>query len=367
MKMYSKQFILLSAAQKTAVWFALFFSLNLALSCTGRATQQKHETDKQQVSDTAQTEMEQPGIHYPDFRNQISSVVRTVYQDKKGRMWFGTQDGAFVLVGDSLLSIKDIQSQSGMPVTIKDITEDPHGKIWFGHTAGLSYVDGDKVVNLYESDGLLNNDVWCVQSDKNGTIWIGTYEGACFYDGKRFTAFALPKGKTDTTLGVSSPEMVHQVVEDSKGSIWFCTNAGLFAYEKQTLKHVSAQLGLQNTFVTHIIETKLGEYWISTSKGPFHFNGDRKLKKLPVGLPENQGSGSIEADSNQTIWINYRKDLYQLNHGRLTKLQFADTISSPLPFEIYKDRNNRLWFVGYGGAYRFENGQFTNVTKKGPW
>lgn len=367
MKTYSTQCMLPSAVQKSAEWFALFLFLSLAFTCTGRATQQKQETAKQLVSDTTNKVMESPGIHFPDFRNQISSVVRTVYQDTKGRLWFGTQDGAFVLVGDSLQKVNGIQSQSGKSVTIKDITEDPDGKIWFGHTAGLSYVDGEKVVNLYETDGLLDYDVWCVQSDARGTIWIGTYGGACFYDGKQFKKFTLPKGKTDTTLGVSSPEMVHQIFEDRKGCIWFCTNAGLFAYDKQALQHVSAQLGLHNTFVSHVIEPQPGEYWISTSKGPFHFNEDKVLEKLPPGLPDHLGSGSIEADSGGAIWINYRKDIYQLKRGRFTQLQFSETNQRPLPFEIYKDRNKRLWFVGYGGAYRYEQGQFINVTKKGPW
>ena len=30
-----------------------------------------------------------------NFDNQISDVVRTVFQDSKGNIWFGTQNGAF--------------------------------------------------------------------------------------------------------------------------------------------------------------------------------------------------------------------------------------------------------------------------------
>ncbi len=36
-------------------------------------------------------------------------------------------------------------------------------------------------------------------------------------------------------------------------------------------------------------------------------------------------------------------------------------------YQIYRDQNDRLWFLGFGGAYRFENGKFLNITKNGPW
>jgi hypothetical protein len=27
----------------------------------------------------------------------------------------------------------------------------------------------------------------------------------------------------------------------------------------------------------------------------------------------------------------------------------------------------RVWFVGWGGAFRFQNGEILNITKDGPW
>ena len=39
----------------------------------------------------------------------------------------------------------------------------------------------------------------------------------------------------------------------------------------------------------------------------------------------------------------------------------------PLTFQIYEDQQRRLWFVGFGGAYRYENDRFINITQNGPW
>ncbi len=84
---------------------------------------------------------------------QISQVVRMMFQDSKGNIWFGAEGGAFKLTGDSLIHIDSIRSESGGRVTIKDITEGKDGKIWLGHTDGISSIDGALVTNYYESDG----------------------------------------------------------------------------------------------------------------------------------------------------------------------------------------------------------------------
>lgn len=130
-----------------------------------------------------------------DFKGQISQVVRTIFQDSNGHLWFGTQNGAFKLVGDSLIHIDKIISESGKGVTIKDITEGIDGKIWLGHTDGVSSVDGEEVTNYYESDGLISNDVWSISADKKGDIWIGSIEGVCVFNGQEFTNFFVPKAK----------------------------------------------------------------------------------------------------------------------------------------------------------------------------
>src|SRR5690606_480318 len=100
--------------------------------------------------------------------------------------------------------IDGIKSESGKGVTIKDITEDKDGKIWLGHSEGISSIDGELVVNYYETDGLLDNDVRCIAADTNGSSWIGTIAGVGVYTGSELTNLNLPEGRADPTVGVSS-------------------------------------------------------------------------------------------------------------------------------------------------------------------
>ncbi len=332
--------------------FALYFIIT---SCNG----QVNNGDKQNV--LKQT------IQFPNLKEQISDVVRTIFQDSKGNIWFGVQGGAFKLAGDSLIHIDSIRSESGGRVTIKVIAEDKDGIIWFGHTDGISSIDGTFVTNYYESDGLISNDVWCIETDVNGNIWIGTIEGTCIFDGQRFTNFDLPKGKKDTTMGVSSAKMVHSILEDSKGTIWFSTNAGLFSYSNKKLKSISDEAGIPTNFVSKIVEDKKGGFWVSTSKGLFYLKENILTNISEKHFEERKGTGSIIVDYKGDVWFNCGRSIYRLSGDKLTEYRIEEGNYGPLTFQIYEDHQNRLWFVGFAGAYRLENGRFINITKDGPW
>lgn len=299
---------------------------------------------------------------------QISQVVRMMLQDSKGNIWFGTQSGAFKLSNNSLTKIDNIQSQTGGRVTIHDIIEGKDGKIWFGHTDGLSSYDGAKVMNYYESDGLLNNDVWCLESDINGNIWIGTIGGVCIFDGTKFINFALPEGITDTTLGVSSTKMVHCILEDSKENIWFCTNAGLFRLTDDILHNASEGYGIKTNFVNEIIESKKGGYWISTKEALYKLQGN-KLENITEQISElGKGIGSISEDENGKLYFVFNQHYLHIYDGEeIVEFEKTEDNKGPVVYQIYKDQSNRLWFLGFGGAYRLEDSRFINVTKNGPW
>ena len=306
-------------------------------------------------------------FQFPNFENQISDVVRTVFQDSKGNMWFGTQNGVFKQNGKSLTRIDSIKSESGRGVTIKDIAESKDGRIWFGHTDGISVFDDESVTNYYESDGLLSNDVWCITTDKHSQVWIGTIDGICTFDGKHFVNFAIPEGKVDTTVGVSSSKMIHNIMEDSRGRMWFCTNAGVYIQDKDSLINISEKDGLNTSFVNKVLEDKSGSFWISTSKGLFCLKGQSLINITEILFEDGKGTGSIIEDSEGNIWFNCSRSIYRLNGGKLTEHRIVEGDYGPLTFQIYEDRQERLWFVGYGGAFRYENNKFLNITKDGPF
>ncbi len=300
-------------------------------------------------------------------KEQISGVIPAILQDSKGNIWFGTQNGVFKQTGDSLIHIDSIKDELGKGVTVEDIAEDKDGIIWFAHRDGISSIDGTLVTNYYESDGLISNDVWCIETDINGNVWIGTIAGACIFDRQRFTKFDLPEGQKDTTLAISSTKMVHNIFEDSKGTIWFSSNAGLFSYSNKKLKNISEELGIPTHFVSKIVEDKKGEYYVSTSIGLFHLKEHILTNISEKHFDERTATGSVMVDHKGDVWFNCGRSIYSLSGEKLTEYRIEEGNYGPLTFQIYEDQQKQLWFVGFGGAFRLENGRFINITKDGPW
>lgn len=350
----------------------IIFILSFAIySCSG----QKSKSELQNVTLESDLENSQSNINsvrnsilFPDFNNQINQVVRTIFQDSKRNIWFGTEDGVFKYNGESLIHVNTIKSKSGKDVTIKDITESKDGIIWFGHTDGVCSFNGETVKNYDESDGLISNDVWCITADTNGKIWVGTINGVSVFDGKEFSSFHLPVGKVDSTRGVSSTKIVHSITEDSKGTLWFSSNAGLFSYSNDILTNVSEKNGIQTNFINEVFQDKKGALWVSTKKGLYNLNDD-KIHNITGGkIKEGKGIGSIAEDKNGTIWfVSNQHFLYSYDRGQLIEYQKSEENKGPVIFQIYNDQDDRLWFVGFGGAYRLENEKLLNITKDGPW
>jgi ligand-binding sensor domain-containing protein len=325
-------------------------------SCNGQA----NNGDKQNmITETTQ---------FPNLDNQISQVVRMMFQDSKGNIWFGAENGAWKLTGQTLIHIDSIKSDSGKGVTIKDIAEGQDGKIWLGHTGGISSIDGELVKNYYESDGLISNAVWCIATDVIGNIWIGTMEGACVFDGSTFANFELPLGIRDSTVGVSSDKMINKIFRDRKGKLWITSTAGLFSYSNNTLTNVSKKVGSTSNFVSLGFEDKAGVLWLTSKEGLYRLHDGVTKKITDESIEIGKGIGSIAEDKDGKIWFVVNQHyLYTYDGVELTEFQKSEENKGPVVFQIYKDQDDRLWFVGYGGAYRLENGKFLNITKNGPW
>lgn len=328
----------------------------------------EYQTKSQDLGAIGQTLSQQSAIGNKAFTIQISQVVRKIFEDSKGNIWFGTEGGAYRLKGLSLIYIVGIKNASGKGVTVKDITENIDGSIWIGHSDGISIIMGDSIKNYDESDGLISNDVWCIKADKQGKVWIGTIKGACVFNGNEFVKIELPEGEIDTTVSISSTKMVHSIFEDKKGKLWFCTNAGLYTYSKKKFINVSKETGMQTNFIHEVFEDKSGSLWISSKAGLYYLKDGIASNITQQKIEVGKGIGSIAQDNDGKIWfVSNQHFLYSYNGKDLEEFPKTEDNRGPVVFQIFKDTAKRLWFVGYGGAYRLENGRFINITKYGPW
>ena len=74
----------------------------------------------------------------------------------------------------------------------------------------------------------------------------------------------------------------------------------------------------------------------------------------------------IQMYSKGFIWCNAgRRNLYHYDVKELTKYTIQNGNANPSTFQIYEDQQQRLWFVGFKGAYRLDGNSFVNITRNG--
>jgi ligand-binding sensor domain-containing protein len=217
-----------------------------------------------------------PGLWFPD-----------VLEDRNGNLWltawdFSTrpsQPGVYRYNGQA--GLQHFTTKEGLAHnTVNSIYEDKAGNIWFGTNGGVSRYDGKSFRNFTTKDGLPGNSVGSILEDKTGKLWIVAGE-LCFYDGKTFTVpspFRIEDGKG---FGISS------ITEDSKGNILFGSFkvtrkerispggvisygvVGLWRYDGSTITQLS------QTGTSAVLEDKNGNIWTA---GDLELNG--KIRAL---------------------------------------------------------------------------------------
>ncbi len=308
----------------------------------------------------------------PDLGAQVSAFVRRIFQDKNGDLWFGTNgDGVCRYDGDSLEYYSIDDGFGG--VAVRAIVEDKEGGLWFGTSGGVTKYDGSSFVNFTEDDGLNSNDVWTVFVDRAGSIWVGTFGGACRFDpaSNEFVPFPIPPAPgLDPLRGVSSLTIVHDILEDREGNMWFAVGAGgVHRYDGESLINISEKDGLCNSSVNSILEDKDGDLWFAT-----HHNGVCRYDgESFTNVTETEGLSGTEVwslyeDRSGNIWFPSEGfGVYRYDGESFTNFSKPDGLASHAIQCAFEDRDGRLWFGGWLGLYRYDGKSFVNVTKEGPW
>jgi len=196
--------------------------------------------------------------------NQISGVVRRVFEDTRGNLWFATQNGILRHDGNALLYY-DFKDPYGAGVTGTAVVEDPKGNVWLGTTGGLIRYDGSRFATFSRDDGLANDCIWCLFVDAEGTLWAGTTDGAFRYDGRTFTRFPIPPaGRSDPDRGISNPTVIHSITQDRAGDLWFVNESDVFRFDGTTLARFPVMEGDSPTFVSTVLEARNGDLWFGT-------------------------------------------------------------------------------------------------------
>jgi signal transduction histidine kinase/ligand-binding sensor domain-containing protein/CheY-like chemotaxis protein len=216
------------------------------------------------------------------FRNYAAAdglppeaVVRAVWGEGDGTIWFGTQTGPqyggglYRLDAAGLTVFEGQSAYRHSNFTVSSITGDADGKIWIGSNAGIGYFDRARqelvlpsALQLLPTYGGFGAGP-SVFAAAGGGVWIGGL-GLWHSDGRQAYPHRILRDFTKAVL------------QDGDGVVWLGTANGLVRYDRGSLVEYSPKDHLQVGAVRSLHLDSRGDLWIAGAERTIaRFDGKR--------------------------------------------------------------------------------------------
>ncbi|MFO7923382.1 MAG: two-component regulator propeller domain-containing protein [Bacteroidales bacterium] len=311
-----------------------------------------------------------------DGLSQIS--VNNIFQDSRGFLWIGTQDGLNRFDGYNFEIYRHQPSDpySLSNSTIQSVIEDSDGNIWVGTEDGLNKFDRKKnIFEVYRHEpgnpaSLSDNNIYYVYQDRAGKIWLKTEEGIDMFDPDT-GVFTHYSHYNDVFTFITGPNYF-SIFEDSGGRLWVGSKDGLLFFDRtgeifRRFHHEPDDPeSLSNDKIRCIFETSNGYLLIGTANGLNVF--DRTKEVFYHFYPEEAGGipfrtnviNEIYEDSNGIVWIATDRGLFTFlpENGRFDSFGGS---SLAMPFNdmevlsVFEDLSHNLWIGTLGGLYMIDS------------
>nr|WP_294899194.1 hybrid sensor histidine kinase/response regulator transcription factor [uncultured Pedobacter sp.] len=311
-------------------------------------------------------------IHLTVENGLSHNGIRSIMQDSRGFLWFGTRDGLNRYDSRSFEVYRNIE-QDGTSISsgldVYALYSDRAGRLWAGTSKGLNrYIPQNNSFVRYlhtEKDltSISNNEVKAITDDSKGNLWVGTEKGLNRLDPStgKFDRFYK---QTANKAGIAGNH-VQAIYADRKGNIWVGTSEGLTMMSNHNRKYSFKNISLKpnDLDITTITQDDKGLLWIGTHSGGFFslYPPTGEIKSYTANSSPNSLVSNIIRkilyDGTDRLWIGTLKgiSIYNLKTGKYQNYRYdpnnPSSVNHNSIYDIYKDRAGSIWVATfYGGV-----------------
>lgn len=300
---------------------------------------------------------------------ELPGAVYAIAQDSAGNMWFG---GDFA-ENEEVIARKDGDNwQTFSPIDLGVVGPSPEvftaegdvlGNVWFGMIGGeVLRFDGAtwNVLNDVKLAYPLIGDYWTINSDSEGTVWFaGVMAGTVRSNLIRYKAGVWTYYPGDI-LGLPSDKFIISIAFGPNNTSWFLSNGGqLLKFDGASWETIDiTNAGLPFTFARRMAVAPDGAVWLATDGGLARYDGTAWAGYTTANsdLPSDDVT-RIVFDQAGGMYIGFdivgSSASVAVLRGGVWSLIVPPGYDSGLsdePFEMFVDRDNRLWFNGFQGS-----------------
>jgi signal transduction histidine kinase/ligand-binding sensor domain-containing protein len=242
----------------------------------------------------------------------------------------------------------------GLPSSeVYDVYQDKKGFLWFATDNGVVKFDGHQMQIFHTKDGLSDPVVFGFFEDKKGRLWFRTFSGKLSYhDNGKISRYPY-----NEKLGkINFVGLVNFIVKDNN-ELWF------------TVRNIFGKIDSAGTVTSTVIKEE-GLYY-KTIDDNFLLGTSNSVKpiesiiiddkKFPVDLSETAYQNRVHCSIRwkDGLYFSINTDIFRFDGDTITKV-----LTSKFPIiSLSKDKDDHLW-VGYlnGGVERYTENNFTE-----PW
>ena len=266
-------------------------------------------------------------LTYTTSEGLSNNATYAVFEDKEANLWVGTASGGVNVLRDGAWS--SYTTKDGLADNyVRGIAQSPDGTMWFAtYGGGLSSLSGKRFKTYNTSNSKLSdNTCRIVINGRENDLWIGTRKGLNRFKDGKFTAYTVDSGLTNNSI--------IPLAFDNNGVLWIGTDGGGLSARTPDgrFKSYGSKEGLPSDVVLGLtFDQTDGSLWIGTNAGLARwFEGKIFAFSAAKGMPEggifriiSDGKGSLWLSSNNGIYRVDRKELIALAEGGEGKVTYA--------------------------------------------